>query len=49
LGYKYRKKIELQDHPLTRIAKVNMEIISLVRHAYGISGFMSDDEVWQHY
>ncbi|HBW1841941.1 TPA: hypothetical protein N3414_000666 [Klebsiella quasipneumoniae subsp. quasipneumoniae] len=43
------RKFELQDHPLTRIAKVNMEIISLVRHAYGISGFMSDDEVWQHY
>lgn len=43
------RKFELQEHPLTRIAKVNMEVISLVRLAYGISSFNSDNEVWQHY
>jgi len=43
------RKFTLQDIPLTRIAKVNMEVVSLVRHAYSVSTFGSDDEVWQHY
>ncbi|MDJ6355575.1 hypothetical protein LEH54_02725 [Salmonella enterica] len=26
-----------------------MEVVSLIRHAYSVSGFSSDEEVWQHY
>lgn len=35
--------------PLTRVVKVNMEVVSLIRLAYSVSGFGSDEEVWQHY
>ncbi|EGK4252115.1 hypothetical protein IO785_002248 [Escherichia coli] len=43
------RRFRLKDLPYTRVAKVNMEIVSLMRHAYKISTFESDYEVWQHY
>lgn len=31
------RELRLLDHPLTRLAKVNMEIVSLARYAYAVS------------
>jgi len=45
------KKFKLVEHPLTRVTKVNMEIVSLARLAYRISYFdkKGADNLWKHY
>ena len=45
------KKFKLIDTPLTRVIKVNMEIVSLARRAYRISYSEKNelDNLWKHY
>ncbi|MDI3324741.1 hypothetical protein QKW35_10170 [Pontibacterium granulatum] len=42
-------KFRLKDWPLTRIAKVNMEHVSLARHAYKVSMMQDIDRLWGGY
>jgi len=42
-------KFRLKDWPLTRIAKVNMEHVSLARHAYKVSMMQDIDRIWGGY
>ncbi|MCE5226998.1 MAG: hypothetical protein LLG05_14230 [Porphyromonadaceae bacterium] len=42
-------KFRLKEWPLTRIAKVNMEHISLARHAYKVSMLQEIDNLWGGY
>jgi hypothetical protein len=43
------KKFKLKDWPLTRIAKVNMEHVLLLRHAYRIAKMQDIDHLWDKY
>lgn len=45
------KKFRLLGNPLNRVIRVNMEVISLVRHAYRFSMSSPDDlnSIWNHY
>ena len=45
------KKFNLIENPLTRVIKVNMEIVTLARYAYRISHSEEDelDNLWRHY
>lgn len=43
------RKFQLVEHPLNRIAKVNMEHVSLARLAYRISMIENTDSIWQAY
>lgn len=43
------KKFKLNEWPLTRIAKVNMEHVSLLRHAYRVSKLSEIDQLWSNY
>ncbi|NRB55586.1 MAG: hypothetical protein HRU39_06330 [Salinicola sp.] len=43
------QKFRLKDWPLTRIAKVNMEHVSLARHAYKVSMLEDIDRLWAGY
>jgi len=45
------RKFALLQDPLTKIAKVNMEIISLMRFAYPIAMWSGDgiERIWTHY
>nr|WP_298409905.1 hypothetical protein [uncultured Halomonas sp.] len=43
------QKFRLKDWPLTRIAKVNMEHVSLARHAYKVSMLEDIDKLWAGY
>lgn len=42
-------KFRLKKWPLTRIVKVNMEHVSLARHAYKVSMMQEIDRLWQGY
>lgn len=42
-------QFRLKDWPLTRIAKVNMEHVSLARHAYKVSMPQDIDRLWRGY
>lgn len=42
-------RFKLVDSPLNRVAKVNMEIVSLARHAYKISAFQDPELLWTRY
>jgi len=42
-------KFRLKEWPLTRIAKVNMEHVSLARHAYKVSMMQDIDRLWAGY
>ena len=44
-------QFRLKDWPLTKIAKVNMEYVSLARHAYKVSSMQEHaiDELWRGY
>lgn len=45
------KKFKLVEHPLTRVIKVNMEIVSLAKLSYKISYSNAEDldRYWRHY
>jgi len=43
------KKFHIVDNPLTRVIKVNMEIISLAKHAYKVSSMQHKDQLWRSY
>ena len=43
------KKFKLLDHPLNRVVKVNMEHVSLARHAYKVSMLEDVDGLWAGY
>ncbi len=45
------KRFRVEDIPLTRIVKVNMEIVSLARYAHRISMINqeTDDQIWRAY
>ena len=43
------QKFRLKDWPLTRIVKVNMEHVSLARHAYKVSMLENIDNLWAGY
>lgn len=42
-------KFRIKEWPLTRIAKVNMEHVSLARHAYKVSMMQDLDKLWGSY
>jgi hypothetical protein len=42
-------RFKLLDHPLNRVVKVNMEYISLVRHAYKVSMLQDVGQIWKGY
>ena len=42
-------RFKLLDHPLNRVAKVNMEHVSLARHAYKVSIIQDVDKLWASY
>jgi len=42
-------RFRIKDWPLTRIAKVNMEHVSLARHAYKVSAMQDIDRLWGGY
>jgi len=42
-------RFKLLDHPLNRVAKVNMEHVSLARHAYKVSMLQDVDRLWAGY
>jgi hypothetical protein len=43
------QRFRLKPHPLNRVAKVNMEHISLARHAYRVASLQDVDALWQSY
>jgi hypothetical protein len=43
------KRFTLVDTPINRVARVNMEHVSLGRHAYYVSSFQSQEELWGAY
>jgi hypothetical protein len=43
------QRFGLLPHPLNRVAKVNMEHVSLARHAYRTASLQDVDAVWQSY
>lgn len=45
------RRFKLVDHPLNRVVKVNMEIVSLLRHAYYVSMMSQSDidDLWKSY
>ncbi len=43
------RKFRLLPHPLNRVAKVNMEHVSLARHAYRVSAMQSVEKIWDAY
>jgi hypothetical protein len=42
-------RFKLLDHPLNRVVKVNMEHVSLARHAYMVSMLRDVDRIWSGY
>ncbi|MGD0238011.1 MAG: hypothetical protein ABSC55_26200 [Syntrophorhabdales bacterium] len=42
-------RFKLLDHPLNRVVKVNMEHVSLARHAYKVSMLQDIDKLWAGY
>lgn len=42
-------RFELVDNPLNRVAKANMEIVSLARHAFKVSAFQDSELLWASY
>lgn len=42
-------RFRLIEHPLNRVVKVNMEHISLARHAYKVSMLQDIDRLWEGY
>lgn len=42
-------RFRLIDHPLNRVIKVNMEHVSLARHAYKVSMFEDIERLWEGY
>lgn len=43
------KKFILIEHPLNRVVKVNMEHVSLARHAYKVSTLTEIEKLWSKY
>jgi hypothetical protein len=43
------RRFRLLDTPLNRVAKVNMEHVSLARHAYKVSSIQNVDDIWRSY
>lgn len=43
------QRFKLIDHPLNRVVKVNMEHVSLARHAYKVTHLEETDRLWQGY
>ena len=43
------KRFSLVNTPLNRIVKVNMEHVSLARHAYRVSSFENPETLWEAY
>lgn len=44
-----RRRFKLLDNPLNRVVKVNMQHVSLARHAYKASQFEGTDQLWSDY
>lgn len=43
------RRFKLLDHPLNRVVRVNMEHVSLARHAYKASQFSGEQDLWRAY
>ncbi|EGQ8476278.1 hypothetical protein FLL96_19405 [Vibrio cholerae] len=43
------RKFKLLDTPLNRVAKVNMDHVSLARHAYKVASMQNVDDLWHAY
>jgi len=43
------KRFRLLDNPLNRVVRVNMEHVSLLRHAYRVSALQDIDSLWRGY
>ncbi|EGQ8681846.1 hypothetical protein GKA74_23045 [Vibrio parahaemolyticus] len=43
------RKFKLLDSPLNRVAKVNMEHVSLGRHAYRVASMANVEDIWRAY
>lgn len=43
------RKFRLLDTPLNRVAKVNMDHVSLARHAYKVASMQNVDDLWRAY
>ena len=43
------QKFKLIEHPLNRVVKVNMEHVSLARHAYKVSMLQNIETLWKNY
>ena len=43
------QKFKLKPWPFTRVVKVNMEVVSLLRRAYRVSSVQDPGSLWHHY